>query len=227
MPLVLVNDRRDDHRLACVDVDNLAAAQRMTEYLLSLGHRVIALLGQSGENQYIPPRVQGYRQALADRGIGCDDSLILLGQSYWNRDEIARRLGALMALPPGERPTACFCTEDSLAGAAVSVLTRMGLDVPGDVSVAGFNDDAAAELQHPPLTTMRQPYERLAGQALDMLLPQIGDISRRGRKVVLPAELVVRGSTAAPPMPRASGVIARRRLPGRRLPGRASRLAAM
>ena len=198
-PLVLIDDRRDDARLSCVEVENHESAATMTRHLLELGHRRIALLGFGEELHYSRQRVEGYRQALEVAGVAYDPSLVSLNQPSWLPGAIAQRVEELMALPTGERPTALFCLEDDIASGVMACLNRQGLRVPDDVSVAGFNDDGTAERQHPPLTTMRQPYEQIGVHAIDLLLDQISDIACRGRKVTLPTTLMVRGSTAPPP----------------------------
>lgn len=195
VPFVLVNDRRDDARLSWVDVDNEPSARIMTEYLLDRGHKRIALLTQNTNFAYIQPRIDGYQAALEASGISYDENLVVKDQYSWLPESIAAGVDSLLALPKDKRPTALFCTTDDIAISAMTVLYQRGIRVPEDISVAGFNDDSNAIQQHPPLTTMRQPYLQLGGQAVDFLLLQVDDISHRGRTAAIPAELVTRGST--------------------------------
>jgi LacI family transcriptional regulator len=195
MPLVLVDDVRDDPRVTCVDVDNVRAAREMTEYLIGLGHRRIALFCEAPFLNYVEPRRQGYLQAMRSAGIPVDPALVLYEKYGDNEGEISQ----LLSLPAEQRPTAVFCTGDNPAGMVLQTAVRCGLSVPHDLSVAGFNDDGTAERQYPPLTTMRQPYEEIGECAVTLLLEQIQDISTRGQRKFLTAKLIVRGSTGPPP----------------------------
>jgi LacI family transcriptional regulator len=197
VPLVLVNDRQDDPRLSFVDIDSVASARTMTEYLLSLGHRRIALLCGDRPRSSALPREEGYRLALEAAGIPFNPALALPGK--YTPESVQERVDALMDLPANRRPTALFCAVDSIAQWTLMALRRRGIQVPEEVSVAGHDDIPTAALEHPPLTTMRQPFPAIASRALDLLLDQERDISARGRHILLPAELVVRASTAPPP----------------------------
>lgn len=192
MPLVLVDDVRDDPRVTCVDVDNVRAARDMTEYLIGIGHRRIALFCEAPFLNYVGPRREGYLQAMQAAGIPVYPDLVL----YENFGHIEEQISHLLTLPTEQRPTAVFCTGDSLASIVLQTASRCGLRVPRDLSVAGFNDDGTAERQYPPLTTMRQPYEQIGECAVTLLLEQIQDISTRGQRRFLTADLVARGSTA-------------------------------
>ncbi|MBC8101395.1 MAG: LacI family DNA-binding transcriptional regulator [Cytophagales bacterium] len=193
MPLVLVDDVRDDPRVTCVDVDNVRGAREMTEYLLGLGHRRIALFLEAPFLNYVEPRRQGYLQALQAAGVSADPALILYQEAVGAENQLEK----LLLLPRERRPTAIFCSGDTLAGKVLQTAAQLGLRVPLDLSVAGFNDDGTAERHYPPLTTMRQPYKQIGESAVVLLLEQVQDISARGQRRFLTAELVVRGSTAA------------------------------
>lgn len=201
VPTVLVDDRRDDPRLSWVDVDNRGAARAMTEYLVGLGHRRVALITDNdAESVYIENRIVGYREAMDERGLPRQEVLLSFAEAFGGG--IYPAVQNLARLPAASRPTALFCTSDSAAAAAISALTDYGLRVPEDVSVAGFNDDDGARDVHPALTTMRQPYSWIGEEAVSLLVEQVGDISRRGRQVMLPTELIVRDSTGPAPAER-------------------------
>ena len=195
MPLVLVDDVRDDPRVTCVDVDNVRASREMTEYLIEIGHRRIALFCEAPFLNYVAPRREGYLQAMRSAGIPVDSNLVL----YEKFGELEEQTTHLLTLPTEKRPTAIFCTGDNLASVVLQTAARCGLRVPHDLSIAGFNDDGTAERQYPPLTTMRQPYEEIGECAVTLLLEQIQDISARGQRKFLSAKRVTRGSTAPPP----------------------------
>ena len=197
MPLVLVDDVRDDPRVTCVDVDNVRAAREMTEYLIGIGHQRIALFCEAPFLNYVGPRREGYLQAMQIAGIPVNSDLVL----YEKFGQIEEQISHLLTLPAERRPTAIFCTGDSLASVVLQTAARCGLSIPHDLSVAGFNDDGTAERQYPPLTTMRQPYEQIGECAVTLLLEQIQNISARGQRRFLTADLLARGSTAPPSHP--------------------------
>ena len=196
MPLVLMNDVREDTRITCVDVDNVLGAFEMTQYLLDLGHRRIALLCGYPYLNYVPTRREGYLQALTAAGISPDPRWVIDDQ----KGTLDEQVELLLSLPDDARPTAFFCFDDGIASHALQILARRGIRVPEEFSVAGFNDDSAADRQHPPLTTVHQPYEMLGERAVTLLLQQIENIDLRGTREFIPAKLVRRDSTAAPPV---------------------------
>ena len=194
-PCVLVGDWREDPRLTCVDVESYESARTVVGHLLGLGHRRIALLSTGEGLYYVPPRLIGYRQALSEYGLTADEALIHTDMAPWDPDGVVHRIQSLMSLPAGERPTAFWCTTDNIAAIVQAALSRQGFRVPEDVSVAGFNDDSNAWHQHPPLTTMRQPYVDMGAQAIRLLLERIADPQAPAQKLELPTQLVIRGST--------------------------------
>ncbi len=198
-PCVLVGDWREDPRLPCVDVENFESSRRITRYLIELGHERIALLSAPIQLYYVSPRIAGYRQALGEHGMAVSDARIVTELASWEPASIVQGVEMLMALPTNERPTALCCTGDDIAALALAALGQLGVRVPEEVSVTGFNDDSSAIRQHPPLTTMRQPYEDIGDRAIALMLAQIENASAPVQKLRLPAELVTRGSTAPPP----------------------------
>lgn len=208
LPFVLVGSKSELAEVSTVDIDNVDSARRMVDYLLDQGHRRIALLSFRSELSFgfAAERVAGYRKAHRDRGIRCDESLIV---GYMSFDEnpgegyasLFQELKALMDRPLGERPTALFCIHDRAAVAALDALRRLGVHVPGDISVTGFDDMAG--VTEPPLTTVHQPFRSIGERAAEILLEQIdSSVARIGlpapRKEILPAELIVRASVVPP-----------------------------
>jgi LacI family repressor for deo operon, udp, cdd, tsx, nupC, and nupG len=177
-----------------VRIDDIRAAYQAVEHLLALGHRRIGLIGGDTDDpmRFTPPlhRRDGYRDALRDAGIEADPAAEVLG--YFTTDGGSAGMEALLRL--SERPTAIFAESDEMAYGALRTIRRAHLRVPEDVAVIGFDDQSNAELMD--LSTVRQP---VAEQALDIttrLLAAIdGAIERTN--LVLPTELVVRGSTRA------------------------------
>jgi LacI family repressor for deo operon, udp, cdd, tsx, nupC, and nupG len=174
-------------------IDDILGARRAVEHLLALGHRRIGLIGGDTDDpmRFTPPlrRRDGYRDALRAAGIEPDPTLEELG--YFTVAGGGEATKALLALP--ERPTAIFAESDDMAYGALRTIRRAHLQVPEDLAVIGFDDEVNAELLD--LSTVRQP---VAAQALDIttrLLAMIVDGEVQPASVVLPTDLVVRGST--------------------------------
>lgn len=177
-------------------IDDVAAARQAVDHLIGLGHRRIGLIGGDTEDpmRFTPPlhRRDGYRDALRAAGIEHDHTLEELG--YFTVKGGAAALRTLMARP--ERPTAIFAESDEMGYGALRELYRMGLRVPEDVAVIGFDDQPYSELMD--LSSVRQP---VADQALDVTTRLVAMISEADETppgepaVVLPTELVLRAST--------------------------------
>jgi DNA-binding LacI/PurR family transcriptional regulator len=176
-------------------IDDVGSARRAVEHLLEMGHRRAGLIGGDTDDpmRFTPPlhRRDGYRDALTQAGIELDPALEVLG--YFTADGGSEAMQRLLELD--DPPTAVFAESDEMAYGALRTIRRAGLRVPHDIAVIGFDDQANAELMD--LTTMRQP---VAEQALDVTARLLGEIGAPGSEagpVVLPTELIVRGSTDA------------------------------
>ena len=198
IPFVLINNRWADERACWVDVDDEASAREATEYLLSLGHRRIAMMAGEDFVGCVGRRNEGYRQALASAGVS-ELEMVLPGGFY--EPTITERLERLLRLPARERPTALLCTTDSMAVDAVLALVRLGVRVPNEMAVIGHDDTAPAAQCAPPLTTMRQPFRQIGERAVDVLLSQIEADAPSGCHELFPTELIVRQSTGQPQLP--------------------------
>jgi len=185
-----------DERHPCIGFDNVEVAVRLTNYLLDLGHRRFAMIaGIAENNDRAAARVVGVREALARRGLRLEDRRLI--EEPYGVGEGRDGLRAVLAGPPEDRPTAVICGNDLLAFGAIFEAAAMGLDVPGDLSVVGFDDTELSSHIPPGLTTMHVPSGEMGALAADYLVNRIeGKPARhRGRVEV---RLVVRGSTAPP-----------------------------
>ncbi len=172
-------------------IDNVAAAATMTRHLIGLGHRRIGFIAGHPSFATSAQRTEGYRLALTEAGITADAGLIRTGT--YDFESGSTETEALLAL--SDRPTAIFAASDDMAAGALAVAHRMGLQLPGDLSIAGFDDTRLAGFVWPPLTTIRQPTRAMAHAAADLLLGDpAGPVERRE----IAYELIVRGSTAPP-----------------------------
>lgn len=183
--------RTDGNSPASVGDDRLGG-YLATRHLLDLGHRRIGLIAGPSYASSALDRIEGYRQALSEAGIAEDGSLIV-GSSF-GIDSGAQAAGELMRLDT--RPTAIFAINDNTAIGALSALTRMGLSVPEDVSLVGYNDIPIVSRLPVPLTSVRVPFDQIANSALE-LLAQDGERSGDCVRVATPS-LIPRRSTKAP-----------------------------
>ncbi|HET6588149.1 MAG TPA: LacI family DNA-binding transcriptional regulator [Oleiagrimonas sp.] len=179
----------------CVYVDDRDAAYDITEHLIQLGHTRIGFLWGGKEHRSSPERFKGYADALHDYGIAQDKKLIVEGDySFDDGFRGARRLLALK-----NRPTAIFGSNDEIAAGVLAAARAAGMDVPYDLSIAGFEDSPFSKQSWPALTTARQATAEIAQHATRLLIAQLNesdatDIHNEG----FSPELVVRGSTAPP-----------------------------
>lgn len=175
-------------------VDNAAAVGDLTEHLIGLGHRRIAIMGVMG-SETSRLRLKGYRSALRRAGIPRRAALEILDSEWYPAGSFA----ALNAyLDTHELPESFVCMTDSIALGVLSALWTRGLRVPDDVSVVGYDNVADGAFAVPPLTTIDFDKPAYVSTVLDLLDARIADPGRSINRVVVPHRLVVRSSTAPP-----------------------------
>ncbi len=152
-----------------VTIDDHAAASAMTAHLISQGHRRIGLIAGNPDQTASALRRDGYEAALADAGIACEAELIAQGDFTYRSGLLAAE--RLLDLP--RRPSAIFACNDDMAAAAIAAAHRRGLEVPRDLSVAGFDDTAMATAIWPELTTIRQPVAAMSQAAVRLLVQAV------------------------------------------------------
>lgn len=185
-----------------VQIDNVLAARLAISHLTGLGHTRIGFLSGPIRTVSRRERLAGYRQALEAAGIGFDPDLVWEGASVtaFGDAEGAElgRTGAHHLLSRHDRPTALFTINDMYAIGAYAGARDLGLRVPDDLSVLGFDDlPVLAEVAAPPLTTVRQPLPEMMRVATDQLIGRLeGERTGEPEHVTAAAELVVRRSTA-------------------------------
>lgn len=168
-----------------VAVDEVGSARRMVEYLRGKGHQKIGIITGPLDTPGGLLRLDGYRLAM---GSDFDDTLVAHGD--YSRRSGAAAVEELLSRHPDI--DAVFAASDLMAAGAITALAALGKSVPGDVAVAGFDDHALASSLTPPLTTMRQPFERIASEVVRVLLGVID--GEEHAAVILPAQLVERES---------------------------------
>lgn len=193
IPYVVAWSIADPHA-TCVGFDNVAAARAMTDRVIALGHRRIAMIsGITAMNDRAAGRVQGVRMALADAGLDADALHVEeVPYTFTDAGEAFDRLTA-----GGAYPTAVICGNDVLGVGAIVRAKERGLKVPHDVSITGFDDIDLAAVVDPPLTTVRVPHRRMGEAAAAALL---GLIERRpvDRSQSIETTIVERGSLGLP-----------------------------
>lgn len=193
IPVVAIDPHTGPEGPATVDSDNVHGARSAVEHLLGLGHRRIGFVGGRPDLRSAQLREQGYREALLDAGLPVAPELMRVGGYKPETTEGPAR--ELLTLPDGERPTAIFAANDISAIRVIEIAGELGLDVPGDVSVVGYDNVPDAANCTPPLTTVAQPLHEMGGAAMRMLLDMLSGEAGE-RHVRMPTELVVRTSTA-------------------------------
>jgi DNA-binding LacI/PurR family transcriptional regulator len=195
VPLVLLDRRIPGADVDFVGLENHGAMFDMTRYLIEQGHRRIAYITNYEPIQPVQDRVQGYVDAV--RGADADGvaETILTIPPYWD-DRAWTVADAVFRLPDGERPTAAVCFTDYTAVRLAERLEYLGLSVPRDVALMGFDDIVPALPNGMGLTTVAQPYERIGNAAVELLMRRIQSPSLPTTSIELPARLVVRESSA-------------------------------
>jgi len=191
IPLVFINKFLDKKKLNAVGVDNYQGVHLMMEHLAQLGHRRIAMLCGDLESVDGMERSIAWRQSMQKLGLKIDESLIGIGDFV---DDTAYR-ETHRILNTKKPPTAIYCANDLMAVGAIRAVQDLGLRVPDDVAVAGFDDLETARYVDIPVTTVRPPREQAAAKAFDMMMAILRDPKRPPEQVRLPCELVVRAST--------------------------------
>jgi LacI family transcriptional regulator len=194
---VVVIDPAKDSTAPSVMADNLAGATSAVEHLLGLGHRRIGFIAGRSNLAAAWSREEGYRRALAEAGVAVDPALI--GRGDFNPESAVPLAHALLERP--DPPTAIFAASDGMALKVLEVAKKLGLSVPGDLSVAGFDNIPESALATPGLTTVDQSMYHLGYEAARILKALVTDGWEGPQQLLLPTNLVVRGSTAPPGIP--------------------------
>jgi LacI family transcriptional regulator/LacI family repressor for deo operon, udp, cdd, tsx, nupC, and nupG len=194
IPIVLINNQHPSAYTYSVSIDNIGAARLVTCHLLKLGHQQVAYIGNRSGSQAEIDRLNGYRCELRKAGLPFRSDLVMHGDAT---PEGGRRITQGLLARHG-RPTAVFCYDDDLTAlGALAAAHSAGVSVPGDLSVAGFDDLFVASYTLPPLTTIRQPLKEMGRRAAAILLALLRrEVAKKN--VTFSGELVIRESTARP-----------------------------
>lgn len=189
IPFVRISPGTNHALTSSVYMDDAQAADDMTTHLINQGHRRIGFIKGHQNHMSSDDRLFGYRRALDRAGIAYEPGLVCDGE--FDFDSGVRAAGHFLDMD--DRPTAIFASNDDMAAGVLAVAHDRNLDLPGELSVAGFDDTTLARTVWPPLTTIHQPMAELARTATEILIAG-GDINHRR----LPHRLIERASVAPP-----------------------------
>lgn len=177
-----------------VRIDNAGATAELVTHLSSLGHRRIALVCGPEMNPHAIDRLSGYRRGLEWANIAFDPELVVPGD--FSMTSGFKAIERILEISP--RPTAILSMNDEMAIGAIQGLAKVGLSVPDDMAVTGFDGIAFAEHSTPALTTIVQPAEEMGARACEILIDQVEGNGHDDTVHVLPHKLVVRESSGGP-----------------------------
>jgi len=197
IPIVRIAPREPFADSPSIGIDDYLAARQLTAHLLHLGHRRIGFMRGMPGHGATEERYRGFTDEMHVHGVRVESTLVETGNFVFNEGVgCAERM-----LRAPEPPSAIFASNDDMAAAAISVAHRVGLDLPGDLSVVGFDDAPVATMIWPLLTTVRQPVAKMGRHAAGLIiehLPHRSGWPRGVANTVFEFELVIRDSTARP-----------------------------
>jgi LacI family transcriptional regulator/LacI family repressor for deo operon, udp, cdd, tsx, nupC, and nupG len=191
LPVVVIDRRLENPAVDSVVVDNRQGTRLAVGHLLARGHREIAVIAGPQQNNTMRDRLEAWADTLAANGLAAPSEFIRWGD---NRQESGVACAeALLSL--AKRPRAIFVCNNLMAAGALEAIHRLGLSVPGDIAIVGFDDPPWAQALSPSLTTVRQPTREMGRLAVSLLLRRIDEPLSPPRNVVLAPELMVRDSS--------------------------------
>jgi LacI family transcriptional regulator len=188
LPFIMVGRHPTNADVSYVDVDNLNSAREAVTYLLRLGRRRVGTVTGPANMISGADRRAGYEAALRERGLPCDAGLIVEG----DYTEMGGYMAAQRLL--AHQPDAIFVASDTMAVGVLRALREAHRAVPEEVAVVSFDDMPFAGRTEPPLTTVRQPIQRMGQLAAETLIEMIEERTSQPRRIILPTELVIRAT---------------------------------
>lgn len=191
VPVVLAGRPARQLKVDEIVLKNVEAVEKAAQYLIKTGHKKIGFISGPLTNLGMKERHAGYERALKSAGLALEPRFTSIGQLTADSGrEQARRM-----LETGSRPTAIIAANDLLALGAIKACSDLGLQIPKDVAIIGFDDILLAQLITPALTTLRQPQEQIARDSLNLLIDRIKNKKvSKPRKLIYDAELIIRES---------------------------------
>jgi len=190
IPVALIARHMPSLSVHTVTIDDILGGALAAEHLLELGHTRLAVLSEPSKVSSSQERVRGFRETLIKAGQTLEPNQIRESAA----DLSSAKKEALLLLGENDHPTGLFCCNDIQAIGALQAAKELGLRVPEDVSIIGFDNTILASVTSPPLTTVAQPIEELGHRAVDLLIEELKDERKEPQKIVLKPELVIRDS---------------------------------
>jgi LacI family transcriptional regulator len=191
IPVALIARHMPSLSVHTVAIDDRLGGALAAQHLLELGHTHVAVLSEPFKVSSSKERVRGFREALEKAGLSLEADHVRESSA----DLGSAKKEALVLLTEKNRATGIFCCNDMQAIGALQAAKELGLRVPEDVSIIGFDNTILASVTSPPLTTVAQPIEDLGRRAVDLLIDELKDEGKSPQKIVLKPELVIRDST--------------------------------
>lgn len=191
-PMVMVGEYPEDYPCSYVSIDDVSAAYRAVNYLISSGCRRIGMVNCSVNYKYARHRLEGYRRALDQAGLPFSPDLYAGIPSI---DYTLAYSAAMQLLHSEPAPDAIFASSDVLAAATINAAHTLGIRVPEDLSVIGFDNVITSQIAQPAITTIAQPCFQMGQQACSILVDKIANPELHDRQILLSTELVIREST--------------------------------
>lgn len=190
IPSVVINYYVDDLDVSCIAIDNAGGAESAVNYLIELGHKKIAHITGDVSTQAAAKRLEGYKRALEKNGIKINQEYII--ETDYSRG--AARAAAEKLIKAADPATAVFVASDAMALEVMAVARELGKNIPDDLSIVGFDDNPSGLYGPVGLTTVRQPLIKMAEESVKELHRLMGLSKKAIKKILLPAELIVRES---------------------------------
>jgi DNA-binding LacI/PurR family transcriptional regulator len=190
-PLALIAQDIPELAINVVRVDDFLGGYQAVSHLVSLGHEKIAIMLGNLSRTSDKYRLQAYRQVMEENGLRYEENWIVY-TDYSMKDG---KRAALELLQSSPKPTAVFACFDSLAIGVYQAAKELGLNIPNDLSIVGFDNTILSTIVDPPLTTVAQPIDEMGRQVVDLLIDEIEGNNSTKQRIILPPELIIRHST--------------------------------
>lgn len=196
IPCIVINNLVKDLEVSCIAIDNVGGAKEAVNYLINLGHKRIAHITGDLVTQAASQRLEGYKQALKENNIELRQEYIF--KTDYSRGQ-ARTAAEKLIKMTKPLATAVFVASDSMALEVIAVARELNKEVPDDLSIVGFDDNPSGLYGPVALTTVRQPFIKMAQESVEELNLLMSSKERiKIKKILLPTELVVRDSCQPP-----------------------------
>jgi DNA-binding LacI/PurR family transcriptional regulator len=190
-PLALIAQDIPELAINVVRVDDFLGGYQAVSHLVSLGHEKIAIMLGNLSRTSDKYRLQAYRQVMEENGLKYEEKWIV----YTDYSLADGKRAALELLQSSPKPTAVFACFDSLAIGVYQAAKELGLNIPNDLSIVGFDNTILSTIVDPPLTTVAQPIDEMGRQVVDLLIDEIEGKNSTKQRIILPPELIIRQST--------------------------------